>query len=125
MLNVFSDNSMKMSERIQALQKCAGSSYDRLLFAGEESEPLYMLKPELINILKWTNERILFEVPKIKKSGSFPFWIGVRIRIVTNMLNKQVDSGNIPKNIGIAYHKRLTTRMRRILGEIYVEDLPF
>ena len=123
MLNVFSDSKLKMSEKIRELQKCAGSSYTQLLFAGEKSEPLYMLKPELINILKWINEKILFDAPKTKNTD--PIRTGVRIRIAINMLNKQVDSGNIPKDIAIAYHERLTTRMRKILSEIWTEDLPF
>lgn len=124
MFSVFSDK-QKTSEQIETLRKCAGSSFTRILFAGSDDEPLYMLKPGIINILVWVNERILFEVPKIKEYESIPYWIGVRIRIATNMLNQQVDSGNIPKEIAIAYHERMTSRIRQILGQIYAEDLPF
>lgn len=125
MFSVFSNTDMKMSDQIRELQKCAGSEFTRLLFAGPEDEPLYMLKPGIINILVWINNRILFETPKLKESGSIPYWIGVRIRIATNLLNKQVDSGTIPKEIAIAYHERMTSRIREILGKIYAEDLPF
>lgn len=124
MFSVFSDKK-KMSDKIRELQKCAGSSFTRILFAGPDDEPLYMLKPGIINILVWVNNRILFETPKLKESGSIPYWIGVRIRIATNLLNKQVDSGIIPKEIAIAYHERMTSRIRQILGQIYAEDLPF
>lgn len=124
MLNVFSDSKLKMSEQIQALQKCAGSCYERLLFAGPEDEPLYMLTPGVIDILSYINRAILFQLPRVKVCPNIQ-WIFVRIRIATNMLNAQVDSEAIPKEIAIVYHKRLTSRIREILGKIYTEDLPF
>lgn len=124
MLNVFSDSKLKMSEQIQALQKCAGSSHTRLLFAGSEDEPLYMLKPSILRILLYVNKAILFQLPKAKKDSDTQ-WIGVRIRIATNMLNAQVTTGIITKEIAIMYHERLTSRIREILGRIYTEDLPF
>lgn len=125
MFSVFSDTTLKTSEQIKALRKCAGSNFTRILFAGSDDEPLYMLKPGIINILVWVNNRILFETPRLKEPGSMPYWIDVRIRIATNMLNKQVDSGTIPKEIAITYHERMTSRIRQILGQIYSEDLPF
>jgi hypothetical protein len=124
MLNVFSDSKLKPSEQIRELQMCAGSDYTRLLFAGSESEPLYILKPEMVNMLVWVNRRILFELPNVKNYENAQ-WIDVRIRIATNMLNKQVDAGVITKNIALVYHQRLTSRIRRILSSIYTEDLPF
>lgn len=124
MLNVFSDSKTKPSEQIQELQKCAGWQFERLLFAGSEVEPLYMLKSGMIDILQWVNRKILFELPRVKNYSDAQ-WIGVRIRIATNMLNKQVDKGIITKSTALIYHERLTSRVRQILGEIYTEDLPF
>ena len=51
--------------------------------------------------------------------------VDVRVRIATSMLNKLVDQGIVPKNVSIAYHKRLTYRTGAILSAILVEDLPF
>jgi len=125
MLNVFSDKlSKKPSEQIRELQKCAGSEFERFLFAGTEDEPLYILKPKVIDILKWVNCKILFKLPCVKNYTNVQ-WIGVRMRIATNMLNKCVTDGIITKEIAIMYHARMTSRIRKILGEIYVEDLPF
>lgn len=123
MLDVFSDSKMKPSEQIRRLQKCAGSEFDRILLAGPEDEPLYMLKPRVIRVLTWINKNILYELPKVNKSLANTQWIGVRIRIATNMLNK--CEAYIPKDICIKYHERLTSRTREILGMIYTEDLPF
>ena len=123
MLNVFSD-SMKMSEQIKTLQKEAGSKFERLLFAGPEGEPLYMLKPKAVNLLNWVNEKILFELPRAKMLGNVQ-WIGVRIRIATNMLNKLEAEGVLAKEVCIEYHKRLVSNVRQILENIYTEDLPF
>lgn len=124
MFSVFSNTNMKMSEQIQNLQKCAGSNYTRLLLAGPKDEPLYILKPNIIDILKWVNQKILFELPRVKNSSEAQ-WIGVRLRIATNMLNKQVDEGMLTKEMAIEYHQRMTSRIREILGKIYTEDLPF
>lgn len=124
MLNVFSDSRLKPSEQILKLQECAGSLYERELFAGPECEPLYMLKPGMIDILEWVNRKILFELPRIKILGDSK-WVEVRIRIATSMLNKQVDAGIIEKTTAIIYHERLTSRVRQILGQIWTEDLPF
>ena len=123
MFSVFSKN-MKMSDQIRELQTHAGKDFERFLLAGPEDEPLYMLKPKVIDILKWANQKILYELPKTK-DGKPPTWVGVRLRIATNMLNKEVDSGILTKETAIAYHERLTSRVRKILGEIYTEDLPF
>lgn len=124
MFSVFSDIMQKPSEQINQLRQCAGSNFERILFAGPEDEPLYMLKPKVIDVLEWTNRRILFELPKVKTSTSIQ-WVGVRIRIATNMLNKCVDENILTKDIAIEYHQRLTSRVREILRNIYVEDLPF
>lgn len=121
--SVFSAN-QKPSEKIRLLQKLAGGVFTRYLFAGKEDEPLYMLKPHVIDILIWTNKNILFELPRVKNCSNTQ-WIGVRIRIATNMLNKCVENNFIEKDTAIAYHGRLTSRIRRILGDIYTEDLPF
>ena len=132
MLNVFSDNK-KMSDQIRELQLCAGSMYTRLLFVGSEDEPLYILKPEVLrhpvnkeglNILEWVNKNILYKLPRVKNCSDAQ-WIGVRIRIASNMFNKIEQEGILSKDICIEYHRRLTTRVRKILGEIYTEDLPF
>ena len=124
MLNVFSDSKLKMSERIKTLQKCASSSYTQLLFAGTEDEPLYILKPKAIDLLRWINEKILFELPSVKNCTNAQ-WIEVRIRIATNRLNKLEAGGILTKEVCIEYHRRFISRIRKILGEIYVEDLPF
>ena len=124
MFSIFSNTQKKPTEQLYELQNCAGGNYTRLLLAGPEDESLDMLKPNIIPILKWINERILFELYRVK---TFPNaqWIGVRIRIATNMLNKQVEAGNISKEMAITYHERLTSRIRQIVGEIWTEDLPF
>lgn len=123
MFNVFSDSKLKMSKQIKMLQKCAGSEFNRLLFAGPIDEPLYMLHPKVIHILTWVNTNILFELPKVKDYKKDAQWIGVRIRIATSMLNK--CDIYIPRITCIDYHTRMTSRIRKILSEICVEDLPF
>lgn len=123
MLNVFSDN-QKQSDQIRMLQKCAGGDFTRILFAGPENEPLYILKPKAISFLTWVNKKILFELPKIKTQTDTQ-WIGVRIRIATNMLNKLEAEGILSKEVNIEYHRRLVSNVRQILGNIYTEDLPF
>ena len=122
MFSVFSNTNLKMSDKIRKLQQCAGSEYNRLLFAGPEDEPLYILKPNTISILSWVNRKILFELPKVKNNKDAQ-WIDVRLRIATNMLNKHENI--LTKDICICYHQRLTSRIRQILSEIYTEDLPF
>lgn len=116
---------MKMSEKIKTLQECAGSLYSYELFAGPEDEPWYMLKnSKLQYILTWVNKKILYELPKIKDNNETQ-WIGVRIRIFTNLLNKCVEENIISKEIAITYHERVTSRVREICGKIRTEDLPF
>jgi len=123
MFSVFS-NTKKPSDKIRELQQCAGSDYNRTLLAGPQDEPLYMLKPEIQTWLKWINNKILYELPKVKTAKNTQ-WIGVRIRIATNMLNKIEQEGILSKEICIMYHERLTSNIRKILGDIYTEDLPF
>lgn len=132
MFSVFS-NTKKPSEIIRELSLCAGSNLNRLLFSGPEDEPLYILKPEVLNypvnkeglnIIEWTNKNILYELPKVKNYVSYSF-IGVRIRIFSNMLNKLMEKNILSKDICIMYHQRLILRVKEILGKIYVEELPF
>lgn len=122
MFSVFSNTKMKMSDQIRELQKCAGALFERVLIAGPEDEPLYMLK--IIPWLKWINSSILFKLPTVK-NGKDAQWIGVRLRIATNMLNKIEQNGILSKEICLMYHERLTSNVRKILSEIYTEDLPF
>ena len=125
MFNVFS-NITKMSDKIRAMQNCAGALYTMTLLRGDEDEPLYMLKPKAVYVLTWINKKILYELPNVKYTpGKKGKYIDVRIRIATSMLNKLVDDGIIDKNISIAYHQRLITNVRKILSEINAEDLPF
>ena len=124
MFSVFSNTDLKASTKIKMLEQCAGGNYTRLLFAGSEDEPLYILKPKIINILDWVNRNILFKLPKAKYDSNTQ-WIGVRVRIATNMMNKYVDEGILSKEMAIEYHRRMTSRIREILGDIYTEDLPF
>lgn len=132
MFSVFS-NTKKPSEIIRELSLCAGSSLNRLLFSGPEDEPLYILKPEVLNypvnkeglnIIEWTNKNILYELPKVKSYVNYSF-IDVRIRIFSNMLNKLMEKNILSKDICIMYHQRLILRVKEILGKIYVEELPF
>jgi hypothetical protein len=132
MFSVFS-NTKKPSEIIRELSLCAGSNLNRLLFLGPEDEPLYILKPEVLNypvnkeglnIIEWVNKNILYELPKVKNYVSYSF-IGVRIRIFSNMLNKLMEKNILSKDICIMYHQRLILRVKEILGKIYVEELPF
>lgn len=132
MFSVFS-NTKKPSEIIRELSLCAGSSLNRLLFSGPEDEPLYILKPEVLNypvnkeglnIIEWTNKNILYELPKVKNYVNYSF-IGVRIRIFSNMLNKLMEKNILSKDICIMYHQRLILRVKEILGKIYIEELPF
>lgn len=122
MFSIFSNK--KPSEKIKWLQKCAGASLTRELIAGPEDEPLYMLKPDVQTWLKWINNNILFKLPEIKNTNNSK-WVGVRVRIATNMLNKMDEFGILDKDICLMYHERLVLRVRKILGEIYTEDLPF
>lgn len=132
MFSVFS-NTKKPSEIIRELSLCAGSNLNRLLFSGPEDEPLYILKPEVLNypvnkeglnIIEWANKNILYELPKVKRYVNYSF-IGVRIRIFSNMLNKLMEKNILSKDICIMYHQRLILRVKEILGKIYVEELPF
>lgn len=132
MFSVFS-NTKKPSEIIRELSLCAGSNLNRLLFSGPEDEPLYILKPEVLNypvnkeglnIIEWTNKNILYELPKVKSYVNYSF-IGVRIRIFSNMLNKLMEKNILSKDICIMYHQRLILHVKEILGKIYVEELPF
>lgn len=122
MFSVFSDK--KPSEQIRELQNCAGAKFERLLFAGPENEPLYMLKPKAIDLLTWVNTKILFELPKAKEDF-ISKTIAVRIRIATSMLNKLEEEGVLSKEICTKYHERFTSNVRQILEDIYTEDLPF
>lgn len=124
MFSIFSNIQKKPSEQICELKKCAGASLIRELVAGPEDEPLYMLKPEVISWLKWINSKILFELPRVSVSSDAQ-WIGVRVRIAANMLNKLEESKILSKDVCIKYHERLTSRIKGLLGEIYTEDLPF
>lgn len=132
MFSVFS-NTKKPSEIIRELSLCAGSNLNRLLFSGPEDEPLYILKPEVLNypvnkeglnIIEWANKNILYELPKVKSYVNYSF-IDVRIRIFSNMLNKLMEENILSKDICIMYHQRLILRVKEILGKIYVEELPF
>lgn len=132
MFSVFS-NIKKPSEIIRELSLCAGSNLNRLLFSGPEDEPLYILKPEVLNypvnkeglnIIEWANKNILYELPKVKSYVNYSF-IDVRIRIFSNMLNKLMEKNILSKDICIMYHQRLILRVKEILGKIYVEELPF
>lgn len=132
MFSVFS-NTKKPSEIIRELSLCAGSNLNRLLFSGPEDEPLYILKPEVLNypinkeglnIIEWANKNILYELPKVKSYINYNF-IGVRIRIFSNMLNKLMEKNILSKDICIMYHQRLILRVKEILGKIYIEELPF
>ena len=133
MFSVFSNTKEKPSNQIAMLQKCAGGKLNRILFAGPEDEPLYILKPEVLsyainkkglNILEWVNENILYQLPRVKTYSDVQ-WIDVRIRIASNMFNKIEKEGILSKDICIEYHQRLITNVRKILGQIYTEDLPF
>lgn len=132
MFSVFS-NTKKPSEIIRELSLCAGSNLNRLLFSGPEDEPLYILKPEVLNypinkeglnIIEWANKNILYELPKVKSYVNYSF-IDVRIRIFSNMLNKLMEKNILSKDICIMYHQRLILRVKEILGKIYIEELPF
>lgn len=124
MISVFSHTDKKVSEQIRDYQKCAGSNYSRILLAGPENERLYILKPELLDVLKFINQKILYELPNVKNNKNTK-WIGVRIRIFVNWLDKYCQRGLIPKEVAIEYHRRLIENVGQILGMIYTEDLPF
>lgn len=124
MFSVFSNSKLKPSEQIEELHSWAGSNALRLLIAGPEDEPLYMLKPSVLPWLIWINNKILFELPKVKTANNSA-WIWVRIRIATSMLNNLEKNGILDKDVCILYHERLTSNVRQILNEIQVEDLPF
>ena len=127
MFSVFS-NTKKVSDQIRDLKNCAGSEFQRILLAGPDDEPLYILKPKAIYVLTWINRKILYELPKVKEcinSHKDTQWVWVRVRVATAMLNKLAEEGILDKDINIEYHKRLIKNVRKILDEIYVEDLPF
>lgn len=118
MFSVFSDK--KPSQKIIRLKTCAGGSYTRLLIAGPEEEPLYMLKGSAIFWLKWINKKILFELPYASDKT-----IAVRLRIATSMLNKLEETKIIPKDICLKYHERLIENSSKLVSAIRTEDLPF
>jgi hypothetical protein len=119
MFSVFSDK-MKPSAKIELLKKLAGAEYNRLLFDDLEDEKLWILKPKAIDVMIWANKKILFELPNLS-----PNTVGVRLRIVTGMLNNLEKDNIIPKEISILYHDRLVRRVYSIFSEIMTEDLPF
>lgn len=121
MFSVFSNKiNLKPSERIRLAEKCAGGLLTRDLIAGPIDEPLYMLKPDVIEWLKWINKKILFSIPKDNM-----YTIGVRIRIATGMLNNFQKDGTLPKEICLAYHERLVNNANRLVSLVNTEDLPF
>ena len=130
MFSVFSDikqsgiipeiDNKKPSEIIKAVAKSCGAEFNRFILCSPDDNKFYILAPEAIDVLRWINRRIVFEIPNIDYRT-----VEVRIRIASGMLNKLVYKGIIPKNIGIIYHSRLVHRVRQILGAVNVEDLPF
>ena len=81
MFSIFSNSNLKKpSKIIIEASKLSGSQYERTLLSGPEDEPLYMLKPQVIDWLVWINKKILYELPKLDSRT-----IDVRIRIATSM----------------------------------------
>ena len=111
---------MKPSEIIKALANSYDGEFNRFFICNADDETLYILKPKAIDVLKWINKRIVFELPNVDYRT-----VGVRIRIATNMLNKLVEEDIIPKHVAIVYHTRLVDRVGEVLGKINTEDLPF
>lgn len=111
---------MKPSEIIKALANSYDGEFNRFFICNADDETLYILKPKAIDVLKWINRRIVFELPNVDYRT-----VGVRIRIATNMLNKLVEEDIIPKHVAIVYHTRLVDRVGEVLGKINTEDLPF
>lgn len=112
--------SKKPSEIIKALAKTYGGEFNTFILCNHEDDKLYILAPQAVDVLRWINRRIIFELPSINYRT-----VEVRIRIASGMLNKLVYNNIIPKHIGIVYHSRLVHRIRQILCAINVEDLPF
>ena len=123
MFSVFSDKK-KVTDAIVHLQNCAGSKYTRILFAGSEDEPLYILKPKAIDLLIWMNTKILFELPKIKTQTNAQ-WVGVRIRIADNMLLKLVDSGAMTRKLYDKIHYFLCNNVWNEVRLVANDGLPF
>ena len=96
---------------------------------AKEAGADYVGLDEYIDKIKggWTDVDVIickYELPKVKNYVSYSF-IGVRIRIFSNMLNKLMEKNILSKDICIMYHQRLILRVKEILGKIYVEELPF
>lgn len=122
MFSVFSDK--KPTEKIEAARKCPGALYTTVLLIDPEEESLIDTSNSKISyVITWINRKILYELPNVKQKGDT--WIWVRVRIAISMLNKLAEEGIVEKKANIQYCIRLSANVRKILGEIYTEDLPF
>lgn len=75
---------------------------------------------ELENIIRWVNERIVFQL-----DISTYRTIGVRLRIATGMINKLVYDGKITKDLGMRLHYHLVRNISAETTLLCTEDLPF
>lgn len=125
MFSVFSDIA-KPTERINAAKNCPGALYTTMLLEDPEGEDETLVNTsnsKISYVVTWMNKKILYELPNVKQKDDTHIW--VRVRIAISMLNKLTEEGIIEKETNIRYCLRLSTNVRKILGEIHTEDLPF
>jgi hypothetical protein len=84
----------------------------------DEGEIQYLMweNTEFRKLVNWVNKKITLEIGKADYRT-----IDVRLRIATGMLNNL----NLPKNLNVKIHRQLVFNVRKELGLLNTEDLPF
>ena len=70
--------------------------------------------------LVWLNRKITLQLGLVDYRT-----IGVRLRIATGMLNKQMHDGTLSKKMNILIHNNLVRNVQQEISAINTEDLPF
>ena len=97
----------------------------RLVTSGREDEDYEIINAvwsneDLHKIIRWINRNITLII------GIADYrTIDVRMRIATNMMDKLVDNGSLSSTLSVVMFGNLISNVRKELGIISTEDLPF
>lgn len=97
----------------------------RLVTSGREDEDYEIINAvwsneDLHKIIQWINQKITLII------GIADYrTIDVRMRIATNMMDKLVDNGSLSSTLSVVMFGNLISNVRKELGIINTEDLPF
>ena len=97
----------------------------RLVTSGREDEDYEIINAvwsneDLHKIIQWINQKITLII------GIADYrTIDVRMRIATNMMDKLVDNGSLSSTLSVVMFGNLISNVRKELGIISTEDLPF